>query len=178
MSNKKAAAIAEILIVRDQLVVMRERLFQLTAATAARTKKVDGLLIDCAGAGRVFGVRIGLPDWNNVLAMPAVLRRPNDHRRNLRRRAPCAFFSADPHQDRHFMIAITILPASQHHSVRLNTRLYNGLADPEPIRPSKISGVSGAQYGAAGALQGSAFERDAPSRSRAKRGPFVRVGFD
>ena len=28
---------------RDQLVVMRERLFQLTAATAARTKKVDGL---------------------------------------------------------------------------------------------------------------------------------------
>ena len=32
MSNKKAAAIAEILEVRDQLVVMRERLFQLTAA--------------------------------------------------------------------------------------------------------------------------------------------------
>ena len=26
-------------------------------------------MIDCAGA-RVFGVRIGLPDWNNVLAMP------------------------------------------------------------------------------------------------------------
>ena len=49
---------------------MRERLFQLTTATAARTKKVDGLLLDCAGAGRVFGVRIGLPDWNNVLAMP------------------------------------------------------------------------------------------------------------
>ena len=62
MSNKKAAAIAEILKMRDQLVVMRERLFQLTAATAARTKKVDGLLIDCVGAGRVFGVRIGLPD--------------------------------------------------------------------------------------------------------------------
>ena len=70
MSNKKVAAIAEILKMRDQLVVMRERLFQLTAATAARTKKVDGLLIDCAAAGRVFGVRIGLPDWNNVLAMP------------------------------------------------------------------------------------------------------------
>ena len=69
MSNKKAAAIAESLKMRDQLVVMRERLFQLTAATAARTKKVDGLLIDW-GAGRVFGVRIGLPDWNNVLAMP------------------------------------------------------------------------------------------------------------
>jgi hypothetical protein len=70
MSNKKAAAIAESLKMRDRLVVMRERLFQLTAATAARTKEVDGLLIDCAGAGRVFGVRIGLPDWNNVLAMP------------------------------------------------------------------------------------------------------------
>ena len=70
MSNKKAAAIAEILKVRDQLVVMRERLFQLTLATAARTKMVDGLLLDCAGTGRVFGVRIGLPDWNNVLAMP------------------------------------------------------------------------------------------------------------
>ena len=55
MSNKKAAAIAEILKMRDQLVVMRERLFQLTAATAARTKKVEGLLIDCAAAGRVFG---------------------------------------------------------------------------------------------------------------------------
>ena len=61
MSNKKAAAIAEILKMRDQLVVMRERLFQQTAATAVRTKEVDGLLIDCAGA-RVFGVRIGLPD--------------------------------------------------------------------------------------------------------------------
>ena len=49
---------------------LRERLFQLTAATAARTKKVDGLLLDCAAVGRVFGVRIGLPDWNKVLAMP------------------------------------------------------------------------------------------------------------
>ena len=55
---------------RDQLVVMRERLFQLNAATAAQTKRVEGLLIDCAAAGRVFGARIDLPDWNNVLAMP------------------------------------------------------------------------------------------------------------
>ena len=70
MSNKKAAAIAEILKMRDQLVVMRERLFQLKAATAARTKKVDGLLIDCAAAGRVFRGQIGLPDWDKVLAMP------------------------------------------------------------------------------------------------------------
>jgi len=33
-------------------------------------KKVEGLLIDCAAAGRVFGAPIGLPDWNKVLAMP------------------------------------------------------------------------------------------------------------
>ena len=38
VSNKKGAAIAEILKMRDQLVVMRERLFQLTAATAVRTR--------------------------------------------------------------------------------------------------------------------------------------------
>jgi hypothetical protein len=70
VTHKKAAAIAEIENVRDQLVVMRERLFQLSAATAARTKKVEGLLIDCGGAARVFGAPIGLPDWNNVLATP------------------------------------------------------------------------------------------------------------
>jgi hypothetical protein len=69
MSNKRAA-IAEVVKMRDQLVIIRERLFQLTAATAARTKRVEGLLIDCAAAGRVFGAPIGLPDWNNVLAMP------------------------------------------------------------------------------------------------------------
>jgi hypothetical protein len=45
-------------------------LFQLSAATAAWTREVEGLLIDCAAAGRVFGAPIGLPDWNNVLAMP------------------------------------------------------------------------------------------------------------
>ena len=55
---------------RDELVVMRERLFHLTAATTARTKNVDGLLMDCAAAGRVFGARINLPKWDNVLAMP------------------------------------------------------------------------------------------------------------
>ena len=72
MSDTNADAIDDILKVRDQLVVMRERLFQLTAATAARTKKVDGVLMDCATAGRVFGARIGLPEWDNVLAMPAI----------------------------------------------------------------------------------------------------------
>jgi hypothetical protein len=68
MKNK--AAITEVVKVRDQLVIIRERLFQLSAATAARTRQVEGLLIDCAAAGRVFGAAIRLPDWNNVLAMP------------------------------------------------------------------------------------------------------------
>ena len=49
----------------------------------------------------------------------SVLRRPDDHRRNVRRRAPCAFFSADPDQDRHLMIAIAVLPASQRRSASL-----------------------------------------------------------
>jgi hypothetical protein len=46
----------------------------------------------------------------------SVLRRPDDRRRNLRRRAPRAFFSADPHQDRHLMIAIAALPTAQRRS--------------------------------------------------------------
>jgi hypothetical protein len=72
---KKKAAIAEIENIRDQLVIMRERSFQLSAAIAARTREVEGLLIDRAAAGRVFGAPIGLPDWRNVLAMPG--RRSN-----------------------------------------------------------------------------------------------------
>ena len=67
---KKTAAIAEVAKVRDQLVIIRERSFQLSAAIAARTREVEGLLIDCGAAGRVFGAPIGLPDWNKVLAAP------------------------------------------------------------------------------------------------------------
>jgi hypothetical protein len=67
---KKTAAIAEVVKVRDQLVIIRERSFQLSAAIAARTREVEGLLIDCGAAGRVFGAQIGLPDWNKVLATP------------------------------------------------------------------------------------------------------------
>jgi len=52
-------------------------------------------------------------------ASMSVLRRPDDHRRIIRRRAPCAFFSADPHLDRHLMIAIAVLPASQRRSASL-----------------------------------------------------------
>ena len=67
---KKTAAIAEVAKMRDQLVIIRERSFQLSAAIAARTREVEGLLIDCGAAGRVFGAPIGLPDWNKVLATP------------------------------------------------------------------------------------------------------------
>src|SRR5271165_3620450 len=41
-----------------------------------------------------------------------VLRRPDDHHRDVRRRTPCAIATAKPDQDRHLMI-ITALPASQ-----------------------------------------------------------------
>ena len=44
-------------------------------------------------------------------SMP-MLRRPHDHHRNLRRRAPCAFAIAHPDQDRHLMIAVAAVPAS------------------------------------------------------------------
>ena len=44
--------------------------------------------------------------------MPA-LWRPDDHHRNLRRRAPCAFTIAEPDQHRYLMIAVATLPALQ-----------------------------------------------------------------
>ena len=48
-----------------------------------------------------------------------VLRRPDDHRRDVRRRTPRALAIADPHQDRHLMIVIAVLPASQPRSASL-----------------------------------------------------------
>ena len=44
-----------------------------------------------------------------------LLWRPDDHRRNLRRRAPRALAIADPNQDRHIM-TIAALPAAQRRS--------------------------------------------------------------
>jgi hypothetical protein len=38
---KKTAAIAEVAKVRDQLVIIRERSFQLSAAIAARTREIE-----------------------------------------------------------------------------------------------------------------------------------------
>ena len=52
-------------------------------------------------------------DRNTFACAPMpLLRRPDDHRRNLRRRAPCALAIADPDQDRHLM-TVAALPASQ-----------------------------------------------------------------
>ena len=48
-----------------------------------------------------------------------VLRRPDDHRRDVRRRTPRALAIANPHQDRHLMIVIAVLPASQPRSASL-----------------------------------------------------------
>ena len=93
---KKKAAIAEVVKVRDQLVIIRERLFQLSAATAARTRKVEGFMIDCAAAGRVFGATIGLPDWNNVLAMPGHQFRSLDDQQAEMERVTKNMFSDSP----------------------------------------------------------------------------------
>src|SRR5271157_2540005 len=52
-------------------------------------------------------------DQNTFARAPMpLLRRPDDHHRNLRRPAPRAFPTTKPDQDRHLMI-ITALPASQ-----------------------------------------------------------------
>ena len=70
VSDTRADAIDEVLKLRDEYVVIRERLFHVTAAAAARIKKVDGQLMDCATAGRVFGARIDPRNRNNVFTMP------------------------------------------------------------------------------------------------------------
>ena len=52
-------------------------------------------------------------DRNTFVCAPMpVLRRPHDHRRDVRRSAPWALTAAEPDQDRHLMI-IAALPASQ-----------------------------------------------------------------
>jgi hypothetical protein len=43
----------------------------------------------------------------------SMLRRPDDHRREIRRRAARAVFIAEPDQDRHLMIGVALLSASQ-----------------------------------------------------------------
>ena len=53
-------------------------------------------------------------DRNTFICAPMpVLRRPNDHRRDVRRRAPRTVSTAKPDQDRHLMIDVVLLSASQ-----------------------------------------------------------------
>ena len=63
-----------------------------------------------------------------------LLRRPDDHHRNLRRRAPCAPAIAEPDQDRHLMtiMARSWLPRS----ARLRRRRLSrrGRVGPQPVR--------------------------------------------
>ena len=46
----------------------------------------------------------------------SVLRRPDDHHRNLRRRSPCATATAGPDQDRHLMIIAALSPSQRRFS--------------------------------------------------------------
>jgi hypothetical protein len=55
-------------------------------------------------------------------ASMSVLRRPHDHRRDIRRRAPRPSFTAEPDQDRHLMIDAALLSASQCRSPSLPSR--------------------------------------------------------
>ena len=63
-----------------------------------------------------------------------LLRRPDDHRRDVRRRAPGAPAVADPDQDRHLM-TVAALPASQRRfSSRLQPRAGAGTRRPHDLR--------------------------------------------
>ncbi len=81
-------------------------------------------------------------------ASMSMLRRPDDHRRNVRRRAPCAFFTAEPDQDRHLMIAIAVLPASQHRSASVPAarRTRRALSSQRPPTFSKRRAHAGPSY--------------------------------
>ena len=57
-------------------------------------------------------------DRNTFACAPmSMLRRPDDHRRDIRRRAARAVFIAEPDQDRHLMIDVALLSASQRRSL-------------------------------------------------------------
>src|SRR5271166_1073420 len=65
------------------------------------------------GRARALARRAGQRGRNRFAGAPLpVLRRPDDHCRNLRRRAPRALAITDPDQDRHLMI-VAALPAAQ-----------------------------------------------------------------
>jgi len=83
-------------------------------------------------------------DRNTFACAPMpVLRRPDDHHRDVRRSAPHALPIANPDQDRHLVI-ITALPASQRRSLSLPTarRSTRALTSPRPkIRSKRCADV-------------------------------------
>src|SRR5271165_6631958 len=67
-----------------------------------------------ARRARALVSRSGLGHRRTFASAPLpLLRRPDDHRRNLRRRAPCALAIADPDQDRHLMTVASLPPAQR-----------------------------------------------------------------
>ncbi len=74
-------------------------------------RRAQGLAPKPAGRGRQR-------DRNTFACAPmSMLRRPDDHRRDIRRRAARAVFIAEPDQDRHLMIDVALLSASQRRSL-------------------------------------------------------------
>jgi hypothetical protein len=67
-----------------------------------------------------------------------MLRRPDDHHRDVRGRAPCAVATAEPDQDRH-LTTVTAHSASQRRSPSLSAapRSTTALTSPRPKRRSK-----------------------------------------
>ena len=81
------------------------------------------------GAGRSpMSARRGRQSGRRRFVRPAlpVLRRPDDHRRDVRRRSARTIASAEPDQDRHLMIDVALSSASQPVSSRLQPRLGAG----------------------------------------------------
>jgi len=69
----------------------------------------------------------------------SLLRRPDDHHRNLRRRTPCTFAVAEPDQDRHLMSDGSVLTPSQRRSpsTPANRRSRRDLPTRGPQTPAK-----------------------------------------
>ena len=85
--------------------------FEPATSSASRTMARRALRASPAETGCDFEVPLLTPKEMTAWAPLPLLWRSDDHRRNLRRRAPRALAIADPDQDRHLMIIVT-LPAS------------------------------------------------------------------
>jgi hypothetical protein len=82
-----------------------------------------------------------------ALASMSLLRRPDDHRRNIRRRAFFPLAIAEPDQDRHLM-TVAALPATQRLSVSLLATRRNGppLSSHRPQTLSRRRAHAGPSY--------------------------------